>query len=66
MLSKYPVSFTTNFTEKVGTCAFSVYQALSPLLKGTGDEAIDKVYQGVVTAICPVLPAATAIKNFDR
>ena len=28
-----------NFTEKVGTCAFSVYQALSPPLKGPGDEA---------------------------
>ena len=38
---KYPISFTANFTEKVGACAFSVYQALSPPLKGPGDEASD-------------------------
>ena len=36
---KYLISFMTNFTEKVGACAFSVYQALSPPLKGPGDEA---------------------------
>ena len=36
---KYPISFTANFTEKVGACAFSVYQALAPPLKGPGDEA---------------------------
>ena len=36
---KYPISFSVNFMEKVGACVFSVYQALSPLLKGPGDEA---------------------------
>ena len=37
---KYPISFIVNFTEKVDACMFSVYQALSPPLKGPGDEAI--------------------------
>ena len=36
---KYPISFTANFTEKVGAGAFSVYQALFRPLKGPGDEA---------------------------
>ena len=35
----YPGEFTADFVEKVGACAFSVYQALSPPLKGPGDEA---------------------------
>ena len=46
---KHPISFTVNFTEEVGACAYSVYQALSPPLKGPGDEVNNRFLMSRIT-----------------
>ena len=38
ILSHVLAKVSDKFTEKVGVCAFSLYQVLSPPLKGPGDE----------------------------
>lgn len=39
MLAKVSGTFTGKVMEKVDSCTYSMYQAVSPLLKAPGDEA---------------------------
>ena len=50
--------------EKVGACAFSVYQALSPPLKGPGDEANAAIANDLRRVLLAEVPSMAIEKVF--